>query len=472
MKLLLVRPVADATMIDIVGPDLGLGLLLAKAKREGWDARLLDCHGFGVTQDDLEEACRAFKPDLVGFKAYTHDVPSINESVARVRRVASDARVIVGGPPPSALGATAAEWFTDVDLLMKGEADRAFPMLLRILERTRTGGRWGYSAKDLADVMGLIWRNDDNIWVQNPQDFPSDLDVVGLPDWSSYDFAALPNWSIRCPAPYVPVQTGRGCPYNCAFCSARNINERKTRRKSVEFVINEIRHYRDRYGVKHFCIIDDNFLGDKAYVKELLDRLKGEKGLTFDCSSNAIRLNQLDPEIIRDLEAAGCTNLALGIESGTDRVLKYLNKSLSVDEIRHYVGMITEHSGMKMHGFFIMGLPSETRREIEQTIRFASTLPIHTANFFLYTPHPGTPLWDRLVSDGKLDPEADPSTFLYESAAGAGREVDDALLKRLGTYAYMRFFLTPWRLKRTIRMVNSRRSLSLAMRAAKSIAGL
>ncbi len=472
MKLLLIRPVADATMIDIVGPDLGLGLLLAKAKREGWDAKLLDCHGFGVSQDDVEEECKAFRPDVVGFKAYTHDVPSINESIERVRRAAPGALVMVGGPLPSALGSAAAEWFMDADFLMKGEADRSFPMLLRILESTRQGGKWGYTTRDLADVMGLIWRNDDNAWVQNPQDFPPDLDVAGLPDWSSYDFKTLPNWSIRCPAPYVPVQTGRGCPYNCAFCSAGNINAKKTRRKSVDFVINEIRHYRDRYGVRHFCIMDDNFLGNKTYVKALLSRLKGEEDLTFDCSSNAIRLNQLDPEIIVALEEAGCTNLALGIESGSDRMLKQLNKSLTVDEIRHYVQMMTEHSGMEMHGFFIIGLPGETKKEIEETIRLARQLPIHTANFFLYTPHPGTPLWDRLVSEGKLDAEVDPSKFLYESAAGAGREVDDVLLQRLGRYAYLSFFMTPWRLKRTIKMVKSRQSLSLALRAAKAIAGL
>lgn len=471
MKLLLVRPVADATMIDIVGPDLGLGLLLAKAKREGWDARLLDCHGFSVTQDDLEEECKTFRPDVVGFKAYTHDVPSINESVARVRRTVPGALVIVGGPLPSALGASTAEWFADVDFLMKGEADRAFPMLLRTLQSTRRDGQWGYSADNLAQIMGLVWRTGNGPWIQNPQDFPPDLDVTGLPDWSSYDFKTLPNWSIRCPIPYVPVQTGRGCPYNCAFCSARNINEKKTRRKSVDFVINEINHYREHYGVRHFCIIDDNFLGDKAYVKELLDRLRGEE-LTFDCSSNAIRLNQLEPGIIVALEQAGCTNLALGIESGSDRVLKQLNKSLTVGEIRHYVQMITEHSKLKMHGFFIIGLPGETKGEIEETIRLARQLPIHTANFFLYTPHPGTPLWDRLVSEGKLDTEFDPSIFLYESAVGAGREVSDALLQRLGKYAYLTFFMTPWRLKRTLKMLGSRQSLSLAMRAAKTIAGL
>jgi radical SAM superfamily enzyme YgiQ (UPF0313 family) len=468
MRVLLVRPVGLVTMVDLVGPDLGLGLLAAKAKGAGWEARIVDCHAFGLTQEELVEEARRLAPDLIGFKVFTNEVRSINESVQRLRAALPGALVIAGGPLPSAVGLLAAPWLPGVDFFMKGEADESFPRFLRALEEARRGGRWVLDGAKLARIPGLAWRNEDGGWVQNPQDFPADLDAIGLPDWSDYDLQSLPNWSIRCPAPYIPIQTGRGCPYGCRFCSARNINGRRTRRKSAKTVLGELRHWRERHGLTHFSLIDDNLLGDRPGMGELFRRLRDERlGIRWECSTNAVRLTQLDPDLVLLMEQAGCYNMALGIESGNDRMLELLAKSITVGQIRRQVEMVRAVSAVRMHGFFMMGLPGETEAEIRQTIAFADSLPIHTANFFLFTPHPGTPFFDELVSTGRLDPTLPPEESLYERGSDEASPVSRERRHRLLRYAYARFFATPWRALHLAGLLNSGASL----RKARDVGG-
>jgi len=309
-----------------------------------------------------------------------------------------------------------------------------------------------------------MWKDGDGGWVLNDQDFPADLDAVGLPDWSAYDFSRLPIWSVRCPAPYVPLQTSRGCPYNCRFCSAGRISGRKTRRRSVDSVLAEIAHFRDVLGVRHFSVIDDNFLGDRPFIEELLSRLPKEvPGMRWECSSNAIRLNQVDPEILSLLERAGCYNVALGIESGSDRVLKMLNKSLDTRQIEHYVQMIKDTTSIKMHGFFILGLPGETEAEMRQTIEFATHLPIHTANFFLYSPHPGTAAWEALAREGRIDEAAPPAHSLYELPSAVATGEQGLATRKLLLSAYLRFYLVPWRFRHFLKLLNTRASYRKAL---------
>ena len=467
IRVSLVKPVSPITFIDVVGPDLGLGLVVSGARRAGWEPQLVDCHVRRLDQEALLSQLRAFGPDVVGFKVFTKDIPSVADSIQRVRAALPGALVVVGGPLPSAIGIGTAAWLDDVDLLIKGEADRSFPRLLEVLEPCHRGGAWSLDTKVLSGIPGLGYRDDEGGWVQNPQDTPEDLDDLGLPDWDSYDFERdFPIWSSRCPAPYIPVQTGRGCPFECRFCSVDRINGRRTRKKSHAFVIEELRYLHERYGVDHVSMVDDNFLGGRRHILGLMDRIRRESPIRrWECSTNGIRLNQLVPEIVESLDTAGCYYVALGIESGVDRVLALMRKSIDTAAIRRYVDMIRAHSRIQMHGFFILGYPGETRQEMWQTLDFAYGLPIHSANFFWFTPHPGTPAFEQLVAEGRIDPDADPSQFVYEQPTLSAHGLSETQMRALLAYAHLRFHADPRKVTQTLRHVITPQTMRPAARA-------
>lgn len=467
IRVSLVKPVSPFTFIDVVGPDLGLGLLVAGARRAGWEPRLVDCHVRQLDQDALLDELRAFRPDVVGFKVFTKDIPSVAESIRRIRTDLPGALIVVGGPLPSALGTDTATWLEDIDLLMCGEADHAFPQLLELLEESRSGGAWDLEPAALGAIGGLGHRDARGAWVQNPQDRPADLDQVGFPDWDAYDFTRdFPIWSSRCPAPYVPVQTGRGCPFGCRFCSVDRINGRKTRKKSPEFVIEELRYLHDRYGIEHVSMIDDNLLGGRRHILGLMDRVRRESPIRrWECSTNGIRLNQLTPEVVEALEAAGCYYVALGIESGVDRVLTLMGKSIDAATIRRYVDLVRAHSRIRMHGFFILGYPGERSEEMWQTLEFANRLPIHSANFFWYTPHPGTPAFEQLLEEGRIDPDADLAQFVYEQPTLTAHGLSEGQMRALLAYAHLRFHADPRRVTQTFRQVATPETMRPTLRA-------
>ena len=334
----------------------------------------------------------------------------------------------------------------DADFLFKGEAEAAFPKLLDII---------GKGKGDLESVPGLVWREGGQVR-SNAASFIEDLDAIGLPAWDLIhpeDYPESQHGAFFRKFPIAPIMITRGCPYPCAFCAGGVVSGKKIRKRSIESVLGEIKTLYKDHGIREFHVIDDNFTMDASYAKEFLRRLKGI-GLDISWAvPNGVRMETLDPEILKLMKDTGLYLISLGIESGSDEILRLMKKGNTVSRIRECVRMIND-SGIDVAGFFILGYPGETEESIKKTIRFSLELGLVRANFFTYLPFPGSESYDQLASSGELD-RVDWDNFYFMNAAYVTPGLTRKGLKNLQRIAFAKFYLRPKIMLYNIRSVKS-----------------
>ncbi|HEX6472658.1 MAG TPA: radical SAM protein [Streptosporangiaceae bacterium] len=205
----------------------------------------------------------------------------------------------------------------------------------------------------------------------------------------------------------------RGCPYDCSFCGAAvSANPDITiRTRTPGDIIEEMTELHTRYGVTAFRFVDDLFLGYERFIRTCMAEFTAaEIGACFvwDATGRINILHRMNNDMLGLLKAAGCQEVALGIESGSERLLTYMGKRITPDMTRSVVRRLTER-GISVKGYFILGFPTETRDELNVTVRHVHELwdiadgqpGRFRASVFEFRPYPGTPEWHRLIGSGK-----------------------------------------------------------------------
>jgi radical SAM superfamily enzyme YgiQ (UPF0313 family) len=449
MKVLLLKPYNRS---DHIQPSLGLGYL-ATAIRDKHEVTILDGIKRGMTIKKLKEYLADYQPDVFGCQCYTFDLDYVTKAMTVVKRQDPKVITIIGGPHPSALPhETMSRLGDSLDFAMVGEAEKGLPMLLEVLSSKN-------NPITLDAIPGLVWRDKGQIRV-NPQVFINDLDSLGFPSWDLIkpnEYPEAQHGAFFKQFPIAPIITTRGCPYSCTFCAAKLITGIKMRRRSVAHVLAEIKMlYRD-YGIREIHIVDDNFTQDKRFAKELLTKfIDLHLGISL-AFPNGVRLETLDSELLQLMKGAGCYLVSVGIESGSDRILRLMRKNLSTGEIREKMRVIRQ-AGLDAAGFFILGYPGETVEEIQQTIAFSLELDLLRANYFNLLPLPGTEIYGELRKDGKLS-QVDWEHFSFSSAPYIPEGLTRPQLKGLQRQAFLRFFLRPRILLENLRGIKSLKHL-------------
>jgi radical SAM superfamily enzyme YgiQ (UPF0313 family) len=184
--------------------------------------------------------------------------------------------------------------------------------------------------------------------------------------------------------------TSRGCSYNCSYC-ATTVWKTKIRYRSIDNVIDEIKLVINAYGTRQFTFKDDSFTVKRERVLEFCDRLlKEDIKINWDCYT---MVDIIDEELLRKMKAAGCNGIKVRIETGTERILKLLNMNITLDQFRK-TAKLFKKTGIYWIGYFMMGLPSETKEEIRQTLKFMKELKPDFALLSVYEPFPGTDLFE------------------------------------------------------------------------------
>jgi radical SAM superfamily enzyme YgiQ (UPF0313 family) len=188
------------------------------------------------------------------------------------------------------------------------------------------------------------------------------------------------------------------------FCANKLLTERTYRLRSITSVIDEIEYLLKHYKINQLMIFDDNFAVDKKRTLELCSEFvrRGYPGKFNWWAETSVDV--LDEEILMAMKKAGCSIISLGLESGNQRLLDMIKKKITLEQTRKIVELIHQ-VGIKSRASFILGLPSETRSESQETIKFAYSLPLDQVRFSLATPFPGTELWDIAIKEGRIDPE-------------------------------------------------------------------
>ena len=386
MNIILCKPISEkATAIT---PCLGLGYL-ATAIRKKHEVILLDCVKEKMDFKDFDEFLQKEKPDIVGIQYFTCD----HSSVLKMAKVAKESgcTVVVGGPHPTGdpVGTLKNK---DIDFAFKGEAIKGFPMLIDSIENTNS----------FENIPGLIWRKEGKVII-NDNSF--DYDFEELPAWDlikpdKYPFA--PHGTL-CRAKPAPIMITFGCPFLCAYCQGKHLTGSNIRKRSIESIINEIKLLYEIYSIREIHIEDDNFTLDKNYAPEVCKAIinLGFKDLYFACP-NGVRLETLDEKLLKLMEQAGFYSFAIGIESGNNRILKKMGRNTTKEVIRKQIELIKNNTKIRMTGFCMMGYPTETLEEMEETAEFTRSLPIHKVQYGNFHPLPGTPIYDELKESGEI----------------------------------------------------------------------
>ena len=431
MKILLVKPY---NLSDHIQPSLGL-VYLATVARYGNEVKILDCLKENVKINQLGKIVKSYKPNLVGFQYYTFDTKFIREALGVIKNISKDIITVTGGPHPSALPEETMKCFKGIlDFAFVGESERGFKSLLEYLSG---------NGVDILGIPGLAWREDGIVKVNTPF-FEENLDSIGMAAWDLIRPETYPesqHGAFYKKFPIAPIILTRGCPYECTFCAGKVVSGKKFRKRSVSNVINEIKTLYTDYGIREFHIVDDNFTLDKAHAKHFFKELLN-LGLDISLATpNGISVDNLDEELLILMKKSGVYLISLGIESGSDRILRLMKKNLEVERIKKTVSLI-RNLGFEVAGFFILGFPTEKKEDIRNTIRLSLELDLLRANFFTYLPFPGTESHYDLAKNGELN-GVDWEKFYFMNAAYAPKGITRRELKRLQRLAFFKFYFRP-----------------------------
>lgn len=199
--------------------------------------------------------------------------------------------------------------------------------------------------------------------------------------------------------PYMGVMvTSRGCPYPCTFCAGENIHKRRVRYHSVERVIEEMRVLKDNYDVSYITFYDDFMISNrKRMIKICKAMIEADLDMTWGCFS---RVDSVDEELLEIMVAAGCRYIGMGVESGSNTILKKIKKGYNREAALRGVKLAKE-SGVSVGMSIITGFPFETEDDIKQTISLVKELNIMT-NVNTFTPYPGSALYHECVERGLI----------------------------------------------------------------------
>jgi len=424
------RPGAGGTNLV---PPVGLLYLGSVLEKAGHQTVLLDFTQSGKIGNELLSDVVNSAPEILMISCFTSDVFLLKPIVAGLRKALPDIRFWLGGPHASCVGERAFLDFPQVDAVFIGEAEES---VLEALEFPEL-------APDGVFYFGQEQKN------SLPRQI-SDLDSLPIPAWHlapPEKYRGLPNGVVLKKLPYAPILTTRGCPYRCTFCAGFRITGRKIRHRSLGLVWQEIELLVKEYGVREIHIEDDNFTFDKDYAKEFC-RTAIEKNLPVLFSTpNGIRLDTLDDELLSLMKKAGWYVVHCGIESGSDRILKKIQKATTTSEIRKRIELIHSH-GLPVAAYFILGLPGETRQDIEKTIEFARSSKVEWAQFACFLPIPGSPDGDTFLKTSNMI-STGWAAFHNTACPAPPAPLDADDLKRLQRKAFISFYLRPGQILRT-----------------------
>ena len=339
-------------------------------------------------QSSLKQTIEGFRPDIIGISIRNIDdqnmenprflLDGAKEIVSGCRSL-SKAKIVLGGAgysifPESVLS------FLGADMGIQGEGEVAFPALIERIEQ----------GTSLSEVCGLYLSGKG---LQCKRRFANNLDTLPLPDNELW------------PLPYqkkdlwMPVQARRGCPLNCSYCSTGTIEGRMIRRHSPEAIVKWIAHWR-KAGVRQFCFVDNTFNLPPPYAKAICRKLM-DHGLDIRWWS-ILYPAHVDEELIDLMSKTGCEQVSIGFESGSERILKNLNKRFTLKGVRLISEMLSDH-GIKKMGFLLFGSPGETRESVEESLAFADSLRMEAMKITLGVRiYPDTALAKIAVAEGVI----------------------------------------------------------------------
>lgn len=326
--------------------------------------------------EDIEEIDfkEVFKADLVGITTITSTAPRAYAIADQIRKAGIP--VVMGGPHVTFLPDEALE---HADYVIRGEAEKSFPELINAIE----------AGRGIEGIEGLSFRIGDRNFHNPGMGRIDNLDELPLPDFSMVQGGLKGRvW---------PIQTSRGCPFNCNFCTVTKVFGKAYRFRSKEHIMRELRAVPKD---KTVFFYDDNFAADRERAKDLM-RMMIAEGITMKWTTQVRVDAARDPEMLDLMQKSGCVYVYIGFESINPATLKAFHKGQNLDEMRNSIQELHKR-GIRIHGMFVLGADDDDKSTIDATVVFAKTEKIDTVQFLILIPLPGTQQYEEFDRENRL----------------------------------------------------------------------
>jgi anaerobic magnesium-protoporphyrin IX monomethyl ester cyclase len=434
MKFLLLRPAYQEeknnqkNISSLNLPPLGLLYMGATLERDGHDVEILDYYAENISKEKLKNSIAL--SDAIGLSVYTDDYKAAADTARLIKEIDSDIPLIIGGPHCTFLQKKSLEDISYADISVIGEGEQVILNLARYLQ----------GKKKLSNISGIYYKENGSIISGKPLEIIKNLDDLPFParhlvekyDYSNFSFGYTFKGNV------ANLITSKGCPFQCRFCSRYGnlIKNWSFRKRSAENVVSEIQEISEKY--KSIVVVDDNFLADNKRAHKIFDMLL-ISNIDIEFLIEGARVDSSDKELYLKMKKAGVKYIFYGLESGNQDVLDFYNKNITIQQIRNTTAL-----ARKMDFFigasFIFGAPIETKAHIENTIKFACSLPLDRVNFVPLIYRMGSSLWIDAVNNKKIKPDQ------YEVVADSSHNLSNFSLEELiehTTNAFNSFYLRP-----------------------------
>lgn len=349
----------------------------------------------GILLDELKK-----NPLIVGFTSLTGRQLLYAMEASKLVKEASSAKVVWGGIHASLLPEQTLE--NDfIDAVVVGEGEETFKEFYGRLKDGR-----GYE-----DVLGLAYKKDGKIIINSPRPF---INLDSLPELPYHlvpmeKYISNVSFASGKSARNIFFFTSRGCPHRCGFCYNEGFNKRRWRGMSAERTFQEIKKLHDVYNVTAFDIEDDEFFTDLARVKKFCELvIQNDLKIEIFTSCRLNYLDRMDDEYLAMIKKAGFIILSFGVETGSERMLQFVDKDITIDQVLRGVARLHK-AGIGSKYYFMVGFPTETIADMCATTDLMHKMKkispgIRLPAWRVYAPYAGTALYALSIERGFIPP--------------------------------------------------------------------
>ncbi len=386
-RILLVNPkyeykTARVWRYNRVWPPLDLAVAAAMLEKEGFKVEILDINAMQTPTEKAVMKARNFDKIFVTSASLDRwqcphlDIDSFLITVEKIRKMNPKARLYIFGSHPTMRPKEMLE-ITGADAAIIGEPE------LTIVELCKNDN-------DLSEIGGVAYLEKNQLKTTKPR-APADLSKFPIPDFhllpmDKYYYEVMGDR-------FTLLETTRGCPFLCTFCSEDQMYGIRYRTKPLELIEKEIDVCVNQFGIKNIYFIDLEFTLSKQFVNGICDMIM-RRGFDINWSCQT-RTDTVDLKLLRKMRMAGCKLIHYGLESGSPRILESTNKKITLDSIRQGIRW-AKQVGMETVCFSMMGLPMETKNDMQMTIDFAKEVDPDYISFNVASPYPGTKFYEAV----------------------------------------------------------------------------
>lgn len=396
MKVLLINPTSSLvekshklkTFFSPI-PPLGIASIAGVLEMEGTEVKVIDQFANKISCKRLLNEIRDYCPDIIGFSCLTPVMTNVQRLVNEIRSF-SNSLIILGNIHPTIFAEEVLRGGI-ADIVVRAEGE------ITVLELIREIKKKGC----LHNIKGISFREQNSIFHNTDRPLIEDLDTLPYPAWHLFElgyYKEAPMLNID-NEPILPIAGSRGCPYRCMFCAQDKIYPMPRYRRAKE-IIKELEYMHNRFKVRNFGFIDANFPFSIDFGLQFCNELISsglQKKIRW---VTEIRVDLVNEELLIMMKKAGIYLIMFGIETGNKEILDNSGKRTLLEQAKKII-KITRKLKIYTLGFFMLGLPGETKETCHETIRFAKELNCDVVKFNIAVPYPGSRFFEEFYRNNK-----------------------------------------------------------------------